>query len=131
MRLNLTKPALDEGDVDDERDRRLERGFIFEGYRYQTREKDKSNITGAFIAAQGAISAGAQPGDFFWKNPDKAFQFIDADNNLVPMDAQTVIRFGFAALNHIERVTLAGRNLKDMIIAGDRITDVSMDDLWE
>ncbi|MBP2532614.1 DUF4376 domain-containing protein [Agrobacterium tumefaciens] len=107
-------------DVDRERDRRIDIGFIFEGVHYQSRPEDRENIAGAKAAATDAITIyGAEPGDFGWQrlldpNVPPEFRWIAADNTTHPMDAQTAMRFGYAALNHKQAHIFAARTLKDL-----------------
>ncbi|SOD00224.1 protein of unknown function [Rhizobium sp. AN5] len=108
-------------DVDIERDRRVNAGFVFEGVHYQSRPEDRENIAGAKAAATDAITIyGAQPGNLAWQrllDPDAPpeFRWIAADNSTHPMDAQTAMRFGYAALNHKQAHIFAARKLKNMI----------------
>lgn len=100
--------------IDAERDRRIDAGMTFGGVLYQTRPGDRENIAGKAMEAFMAITAGSQPGDLRWSNPDHDFAWIAEDNSLVPMDAQTVVAFGKAASAHKEAHVFAGRQLKDM-----------------
>jgi hypothetical protein len=107
-----------EADVDAERDRRIAAGFTFEGVFYQSRTEDRENIAGAKSAATDAIAAGAMPGDYGWRqlldpNGPEVFGWIAEDNSAVPMDAQTVVRFAYAALGHKEAHIFAARSLKN------------------
>ncbi|MCZ7927317.1 DUF4376 domain-containing protein [Agrobacterium pusense] len=106
-------------DVDIERDRRVEAGFVFDGVLYQSRPEDRENIAGAVKAATDAVALGAAPGDFGWQrlldpNAPPEFRWIAADNTTQVMDAQTVMRFGYAALGHKQAHILAARELKNM-----------------
>lgn len=106
-------------DVDIERDRRIEAGFVFEGVLYQSRPEDRENIAGAQKAATDAVALGAAAGDFGWQrlldpNAPPEFRWIAADNTTHAMDAQTVMRFGYAALGHKQAHILAARELKNM-----------------
>lgn len=101
--------------VDAERDRRVEAGFEFQGYHYQTREAgDRENILGVLSNALAAIMNGAQAGELRWADPTKEFFWIAADNTRVPMDAQTALAFGQAATARKSALVLAGSNLKKM-----------------
>lgn len=106
--------------VDVERDRRIDAGFVFEGVHYQSRPEDRENIAGAKAAATDAITIyGAEPGNFAWQrlldpNAPEEFRWIAADNTTHPMDAQTAMRFGYAALNHKQAHIFAARTLKNM-----------------
>lgn len=102
-----------------ERDRRIDAGFVFDDVLYQSRPEDRENIAGAVKAATDAIAAGASSGDYGWQrlldpNAPEVFRWIAADNTTHPMDAQTVIRFGYTALGHKQAHIFAARELKDM-----------------
>ncbi|MBN7763407.1 DUF4376 domain-containing protein [Nitratireductor aquibiodomus] len=112
--------------VNAERDRRINGGFIFEGVEYQSRPEDRENIAGAATAALGAIVAGAQPGDLRWHGGAEDFAWIAADNTMHTMDAQTVYAFGQAAMAHKQAHIFAARTLKD----ADPIPDDFADDQW-
>lgn len=104
--------------VDIERDRRIDAGFIFEGVLYQSRAEDRENIAGAVKAATDAIALGAAVDDYGWQrlldpNAPEIFRWIAADNTTHPMDAQTVMLFGYAALGHKQAHIFAARALKD------------------
>ncbi|OLP44166.1 DUF4376 domain-containing protein [Rhizobium oryziradicis] len=112
-------PALTGADVDRERDRRIDAGFVFDGVFYQSDEGSRENIAGAKSAATDAIALGASSGDFGWQrllDPDAAetFKWIATDNSLHPMDAQTVVRFGYAAMAHKQDMIFKARALKAM-----------------
>ncbi|UYZ08550.1 DUF4376 domain-containing protein [Agrobacterium salinitolerans] len=106
--------------VDIERDRRIDAGFVFEGVHYQSRPEDRENIAGAKAAATDAITIfGAEAGNFAWQQlldpgAPPEFRWIAADNSTHPMDAQTAMRFGYAALGHKQAHIFAARALKDM-----------------
>lgn len=106
-------PAPDQ--VDDERDRRINAGFTFDGVEYQSGPEDRENIQGAYSSALTAILVDdAQPGDLRWADPDTDFAWIAADNSMVTMDAHQVLAFGIAAKEHKQRHIFAARALKDM-----------------
>jgi hypothetical protein len=83
--------------VNDERDRRLDANFEFQGKSYQRDRISLQRITGASTLAGFAIASGAQPGDLRWSNPDQDFGWIASDNSITWMDAQTCFAFGQAA----------------------------------
>ena len=107
-------------DVDGERDRRIDAGFVFDGVHYQSRPEDRENIAGAKAAATDAITLfGAEAGNFAWQQlldpgAPPEFRWIAADNSTHPMDAQTAMRFGYAALGHKQAHIFAARKLKNM-----------------
>jgi hypothetical protein len=93
---------------------------LFEGVHYQSRPEDRENIAGAKAAATDAITLfGAEAGNFGWQrlldpNAPPEFRWIAADNSTHPMDAQTAMQFGYAALGHKQVHIFAARALKDM-----------------
>lgn len=113
-------PEPTEREVDRERDRRIDAGFVFEGVHYQSRPEDRENIAGAKAAATDAVTLfGAEAGNLAWQQlldpgAPPEFRWIAADNSTHPMDAQTVMRFGYAALGHKQAHILAARTLKNM-----------------
>ncbi|OOL39148.1 DUF4376 domain-containing protein [Pseudomonas sp. FSL W5-0299] len=96
-----------------ERDRRIEAGVTFRGIHYQSRATDRENIAGAAQLGLMAVIAGAQPGDYRWSDPDKDFTWISTDNDLVSMDAHTVMEFGKVAASAKQALIFAARALKD------------------
>jgi hypothetical protein len=112
-------PPITAKHVDFERDRRIDAGFVFDGVLYQSDESSRENIAGAKSAASDAIALGALAGDFGWQrllDPDatETFQWIATDNSLHSMDAQTVVRFGYAAMAHKQAMIFKARAIKAM-----------------
>lgn len=112
-------PPIPTTHVDRERDRRIDAGFVFDGVLYQSDESSRENIGGAKSVASDAIALGALAGDFGWQrllDPDatETFQWIATDNSLHSMDAQTVVRFGYAAMAHKQDMIFKARSLKAM-----------------
>lgn len=116
--------------VSAERDRRLNGGFVHNGVLFQSRQKDIANINGAVTAATIAILSGAGAAGLRWSNPYKDFEWIAADNSMVPMDAYAMQAFGFAALAHIDSTTHAARRIKDRLISGESF-DITADAEWQ
>lgn len=100
--------------INAERDRRAENGFIFNGVKFQSRLQDQKRITGAGILASIAISQGSQPGDLYWHGEEEPFVWISAENVLVPMDAYTVIQFGKTAAEWESKHVFAAHALKNL-----------------
>lgn len=123
-----TKAAL-AADVDAERDRRIASGFTFEGHLYQARDQDLRNINGAATGAAIAVMGGVAAGNLRWADPAEDFTWIRADNELVPMDALTVIAFGKTAMAWVSAMTLAGRALKDRVLTGEQL-DITDSASW-
>ncbi|WP_370286946.1 DUF4376 domain-containing protein [Pseudooceanicola nanhaiensis] len=99
--------------IDEERDRRIAKGFVFADKLFQARPQDRENISGASIAALAAMVNGAQAGDLTWHGDDDDFAWIVADNSLVPMDAQTMFAFGQTCMKHVQDHIFAARAMKD------------------
>jgi hypothetical protein len=112
--FELAPPDITAAQVDRERDRRIDAGFVFAGVLYQSRPADRENIAGASTAALAAIVNGAQAGDLRWASPDVDFVWIAADNSLHTMDAQTMFEFGKAAMAHKQAHIFAARAIKDI-----------------
>ncbi|MGN7710759.1 DUF4376 domain-containing protein [Agrobacterium radiobacter] len=114
------EPVVTPAMVDVVKNMRIDSGFGFEGNVYQARAEDRENIAGAVKAATDAITLfGAEEGDYGWQRlldpaAPAEFRWIAADNNTHLMDAQTVMRFGYAALGHKQSHIFAARKLKDM-----------------
>lgn len=121
-----------EAAINQERDRRIDGGFVFGGVRYQSRPEDRENIAGAKSAALDAIALGAQEGDYSWQrllSPDmpNTFVWIAEDNSLHPMCVKTVIQFAHAAMVHKRTMIFAARTLKD---SGEIPQDCTKDEYW-
>ncbi len=123
-------PLPNTEDVDIERDRRVEGGFDFNGNTFQSRPEDVANISGATTAATLAIISGAPPGYLRWANPAEDFVWLNTNNEPITFDAQTFAGLGMALLGHKSRLIFKGRDIKDRILAGEEIPDVTDDSLW-
>jgi hypothetical protein len=110
----LPGPAVSEQDVQNERDRRIAAGFVFEDVLFQSRIEDQKRISGAATLALMAIGNGATRGDMRWHGGTNDFEWIAADNSGVAMDAHTVLRFAAAAANWEASHIWAARALKNM-----------------
>lgn len=112
--INPPPPPPGSTAVDVEREVRVNSGFSHDGRQYRSRAEDRSSITENSNLAAMAIMNGAQPGELNWLNDDEEFQWIDADNERVPMDAQSMINLARSAATHKNRLVFAARTLKDM-----------------
>ncbi|WP_173172355.1 DUF4376 domain-containing protein [Pseudomonas tohonis] len=110
-------------DVDVERDRRIKDGIQFEGYLFQSRSADHSNIIEAAQLAFMAMANGISPGNLRWFDPERDFVWIAVDNSRVPMDAPTVVALAKAVAERKQSLIYAGRRLKDMEIIPSDYTD--------
>ena len=108
-------PAVTNGEINAARDRRIDAGITFNGVLFQTRPEDRENIQGAYSRAQSAILIdGAQPGDFTWHGGPSDFEWIAANDSRVKMDAQTMMAFGEAVLDHKSAHIFAANAIKAM-----------------
>lgn len=108
--------------IDAERDRRIDGGIAFAGVRFQTREKDRENIMGAFSLAAAWIMTGGSPISLRWHGGPNDFEWIAEDNTTLPMSAATVLAFGKAVANEKSRLIFIARALKDEL-PGDFAND--------
>lgn len=96
--------------INDERDRRLDGGFV-----YSDRSFEFSDAIAEFaVVAQTAIAAGAELGDTFWHGSKEPFRWITTDNQQHEMDAHTFLAFAMTAAMARYRIMHAARRLKDM-----------------
>ena len=112
--------------VNAERDRRIAETFTFAGKPFQLDEGSKQRVTGAATLAGFAMGAGAGAGFMRWANPDTDFAWIDANDDLMPMDAPTCFAFGQAAANHESAHVFAASALK----SGEIPKDYTDDKYW-
>lgn len=96
------------------RDAKIAEGFSFDGVMFDSRSEDQKRISGAGTLAFIAISQGAQAGDLYWHGGTEPFVWISKNNDLITMDAYTVVDFGRAAAKHETAHVFAARALKDM-----------------
>lgn len=102
--------------VDQERDRRVSLGFVYNGKAFMTESQSQiDDILGKMTDALAAITVDqAQAGDLRWASPDYDFAWSAADGTLVPMDAQTCLAFTRAAVRRKTLLVGAGLALKAM-----------------
>lgn len=96
--------------IDAERDRRIVETFRFGSVAYQLDADSQVNIASAFSLA---MASGGAAGNLRWLDPDADFAWIASDNTLHPMDAPTVIAFGYAAAAWKSMHITAARALKN------------------
>lgn len=112
--------------IDAERDRRIDAGIVFGGARFQTREKDREKIMGAFSLAAAFLMTGGDPASLRWHGGASDFEWIAEDNSTVPMSAATVLAFGKAVAAEKSRLIFVARALKDALPA-----DFTNDGYWQ
>lgn len=101
--------------IDDERDRRILNGFLFNGDIFDSRPEDQKRISGAGTLAFVSIVQGiGTPGNYFWHGEVTPFVWITKTNSLMPLDAPSVIELGKAAAKWESQHVFAARALKDM-----------------
>lgn len=115
-------------EVDIERDRRIDSGFIYNDRPYQSGVTDRENITGSVQLAMLAIMGGVNIGDYRWMDDDHDFQWITADNEIVNLDAYDVVELGKLAAITKKNYIFKARMLKDMEVIPSDYTD---DKWWE
>lgn len=98
--------------VNNERDRRINQGFEFNGVRFQSRADDRENIKGAVMIAM--------------YDPSYSSDWIAEDNGVVRMDAPTLFAFGRTAAEHKQHLIFKARQIKDM----NPIPEDFTDDKW-
>jgi hypothetical protein len=112
-----------QGDVAQERDRRLALDFDFQGKLYQRDRVSVQRIAGAAQMASLAIAQGAQAGDLHWHGGEPPFGWIASDDSVTHMDAQTVVQFGIAAAGVETAIIFAARALRQMETIPQDFTD--------
>lgn len=110
----ISKKELMKSKINSYRDEKINSGFSFNGNVYDSRPEDQKRISGAALLAFMALTNGAQSGDYLWHGGSEPFSWITQDNQIIQMDAETVVEFGKAAAEHERSYIFAARNLKDM-----------------
>lgn len=112
------RKAAKSAQVNTLRDERIDRGFLFQGHRIQSRASDRENIANLGLDAREAIANGAVAGDYLWHPEFPAgFGFITADNEIVPLDAFQTEALRARGIQFKAAMTFYGRQLKDAIDA--------------
>lgn len=125
----MKRPILiknQQNEINEERARRLEMDFEFQGKMFQRDTLSLSRITGAATLAGFAVFAGAQPGNYRWSDPENDFEWIASDNSIIKMDAQTCFAFGQVAAQVETRIIFAAKILRQMEPIPENFTD----DIW-
>lgn len=113
--------------VNEERDRRITAGFVFNNHTFDFDPASKENITGAGAMAGTAIALGAVTGDLHWHGGADPFEWISADNVKVQLDAHAMFAMSQAAAEHVRAHVFAARFLKDMAVI---LPDFQEDSHW-
>lgn len=112
--------------INQERDRRIVKGFVWNGYTFQSDKESYDNIMGAGASATASILMGADPNDIYWADTEMSFTWLSNENVFVEMAPKDVIEFGQVAMNHKSKHFFAGRTLKNMEV----IPEDFADDKW-
>jgi len=108
--LNL--PTTDA--VNQERDRRINSGFIWDGNKFQSNQDSRENMAGAATSAIGYMSAGGNPTTLYWASETEPFGWIAESNDIIPLSATAVVALANAAMAHKKRAIFVARELKNM-----------------
>lgn len=116
--------------IDAERDRRIDGGFVFRGERFQSRPSDRENVMGAAQLAMGYLAAGGDPLSLRWADPDNDFVWITADNGTIPLTAADKIAMFQAGVAFKSALTFYARAMKDAVIAAEDPSSVEWREGW-
>lgn len=100
--------------INEYRDTLIADGFWFNENKFDSKSEDQKRISGAALLAFIAISNGAQANNLYWHGGTTPFEWIDQRNNIIQMDAQTVVELGKVAAEHERSHIFYARALKDM-----------------
>jgi len=106
--------------INNERDFRIESGFVFGGNTFDSSLNHQKRISGAALLA---VISGGQAGDYRWHGGNTDFVWITSDNTQVPMDAPTMIAFASTAAEWERAHIFAARVLKDSTPIPNNYTD--------
>lgn len=107
-------PPPEPWEVDEERDRRINAGFVFNQTTFDSTEKSIRKVTSNYATAINKIISGSQSGDLRWADLLVDFRWIAADNSQVEMDARTFIEFAEALFAWERHHVYVARELKSM-----------------
>lgn len=107
-------PSAQPWQVEQERDRRVGMGFIYNGKMFETGNQSQMNdILGKMSDSLAAILIDqVDPGSLKWSSPDYDFAWSAADGTLVPMTAPECLEFTRAAVRRKEALVAAALALK-------------------
>lgn len=112
------RKAAKQAKINATRDLRVDKGFLFAGYRIQSRPSDRENIANLGLDARDAVAKGAVAGDYFWhpQFPD-GFGFITATNETIPLDAIQMEALRARGIEFKGALTFFARQLKNQVAA--------------
>jgi hypothetical protein len=96
---------------------KINNGFVYGGHPYQSDPTSISRMQSAASIAVAAIGHGSPVGNLRWANPNEDFGWIDSNNVVVPMDAQTMISFFGSAIGVGQALIFYARSVKDQLAA--------------
>lgn len=122
-------PPIEGWQVDQEKERRVAMGFVYNGKAFQTNSQSQMNdILGKMADAMAAILIDqVDPASLKWSDPDHDFYWSAADGSLVPMTAPECLEFTRAAVRRKEKLVAAALVLKAM---SPIPVDYYMDSYW-
>lgn len=101
--------------IDQERNKRIDYGFTWNGNVIQADADSRENISGASAAAIAYLASGGDPNTVFWTSPTTPFAWITRDNQIITLTALQMIDMGNTALSHKKNHIFSARVLKDMV----------------
>lgn len=109
-------PSAQPWQIDQEKDRRVSMGFVYNGKAFETNSQSQMNdILGKMSDAMAAILIDqVDPSSLKWSDPDHDFYWSAADGSLVPMTAPECLEFTRAAVRRKEKLVAAALALKAM-----------------
>lgn len=115
--------------IDEERDRRIDAGFTWNGHQFQSRPSDRENILGAATIAMAFLSQGGSPDELRWAGPDP-FVWITADNSIIPLTAPEMVELFHTGVGYKTNLTFFARALKDAVIAAEDPESIDIYEGW-
>lgn len=101
--------------INAERDHRIQSGFTFANTAFDSKPEDQKRISGAALLAFMAIVTGqGEANNYAWAGANTTFAWISQNNDIIPMDAPTMVEFGKTAAEWERSHIFAARQLKDM-----------------
>jgi hypothetical protein len=117
----LITPTIDS--VNQERDRRINSGFVWNGNKFQSDKDSRENMAGAATSAIGYMAAGGDPTSLYWASETEPFGWIAENNDIIPLSAIEVVDMANTAMAHKKRAIFMARELKNMDAIPDNFKD--------
>lgn len=110
--------------INKERDRRIDGGFIWNTYEFQSDLSSRENITGAQGLSLGAMMLDPQgTAGLRWANAERDFTWTSTDNVEVPMTAAQCQAFCQAAMVYKTSLIKTAQYLKNLEVIPQNYTD--------